>query len=162
MQPRDQRGIDPKATGMITVWLRLGRFVRQLFRHRREQREDGWNLNMTVVRVRARSGVSAQVYAHDPQHKRSIKEVTVPLPCYCQQEGPDAPLDNEYNCGFVCPSCNFEMRLSDPSVGRIIIEAFHDGSDSAHINCPECNLSVSFTRRDLRRFLPGGKVLPFL
>ena len=60
-------------------------------------------------------------------------------------------------CGFVCPSCNFRLLLSDVRVCQKIIDCFTNGAESASSTCPECGQEHSYTRFDLTIFLPHGK-----
>lgn len=60
-------------------------------------------------------------------------------------------------CGFVCPSCNFRLLLSDLEVTMHLVEAFKHGLEQVDIKCPECNLVRAYTLTDLVWFLSGGR-----
>jgi len=62
-------------------------------------------------------------------------------------------------CGFVCPSCNFWLLLSDLRVSKLILEGFKAGVAHVEINCPECDKTRAYSRTDLTLFLPGADVL---
>jgi predicted RNA-binding Zn-ribbon protein involved in translation (DUF1610 family) len=55
-------------------------------------------------------------------------------------------------CGFECPSCGFQHRLSDDSCGEPIVELFRSSTSAHALICPECGSTTSFERKDLRLF----------
>ena len=64
-------------------------------------------------------------------------------------------------CGFVCPSCGFQLRLSEESVSYVIAHSLKPGIDSVDLTCPECDSESTYTRSDLKLFRAGGKLIPF-
>ena len=63
-------------------------------------------------------------------------------------------------CGFVCPACNFRLRLSDPLVSRAIVDLFNRGLHLTSLECPECGYEQQYSQDDLQMFLPGGRQAP--
>ena len=47
--------------------------------------------------------------------------------------------------------------LSDLQDDHPIVEAFTNGAFQVDLTCPECGGDRSYTRRDLKLFLTGGK-----
>ncbi|HEX4664499.1 MAG TPA: hypothetical protein VH196_08895 [Terriglobales bacterium] len=58
-------------------------------------------------------------------------------------------------CGFECPSCGYQHRLSDAAAGVPIIDLFRATSESRTLPCPECGVRTAFERSDLKLF--GGE-----
>lgn len=71
---------------------------------------------------------------------------------------PDLPKsvggENLNYCGFECPGCGYQHRLSDLVGGVPVIDMFRDDALAHAIACPECGVSTAFTRRNLKLF--GG------
>ena len=63
-------------------------------------------------------------------------------------------------CGFVCPACNFRLRLSDLHVSEAIVELFNRGVQMTSLECTECGYEQQYGQEDLQMFLPGGKQAP--
>ncbi len=59
--------------------------------------------------------------------------------------------------GFVCPGCGFRPLLSDTDVAQKIMDCFKSGVQSFVMACPECGRESSYSRLDLKIFLPGGR-----
>jgi len=66
---------------------------------------------------------------------------------------------NEF-CGFVCPACNFRLRLSDPLVSHAIIDLFNRRLHLTSVECSECGYEQEYSQDDLQMFLPGGRQSP--
>jgi transcription elongation factor Elf1 len=62
-------------------------------------------------------------------------------------------LRNLNYCGFECPSCGYQHRLSDTPAGVPIIDLFR-ASECRTLGCPECGVRTDFERSDLKLF--GG------
>ena len=74
---------------------------------------------------------------------------------------PKAKMENNPEfCGFVCPACNFRLRLSDPVVSEAVVELFKHGEEYASLVCAECGYQQAYRRDDLQLFLPGGRQTP--
>lgn len=69
--------------------------------------------------------------------------------------------DNLERCGFSCPSCSFQLRLSDRDLANKVIEHLKSDAEVVNLSCPECEKETAYTRSDLILFLPAGKLLPF-
>ena len=63
-------------------------------------------------------------------------------------------------CGFVCPSCNFRLLLSDLQVSMHLVEAFKHGIKQVDIQCPECTLVRAYNLTDLVWFFSEGREVP--
>ena len=63
-------------------------------------------------------------------------------------------------CGFVCPACNFRLRLSDPLVSEAILDLFNRGRNLTSLECSECGYEQQYSQDDLQMFLPGGRQAP--
>lgn len=57
-------------------------------------------------------------------------------------------------CGFECPGCGFQYRLSDSSEGKLIIDLFRAPANAHSLSCPECGGVTNYERKDLKFF--GG------
>jgi hypothetical protein len=55
-------------------------------------------------------------------------------------------------CGFICPSCRYQHRLSDPLSGMRIVDLFRSQAGSHSLRCPECGITTDFERSDVRLF----------
>jgi predicted RNA-binding Zn-ribbon protein involved in translation (DUF1610 family) len=65
--------------------------------------------------------------------------------------------DNLNYCGFECPSCGYQLRLSDRVGGVLVIEIFRADGDAHSVVCPECGMSTHFTRSNLKLFSRKGE-----
>jgi Zn ribbon nucleic-acid-binding protein len=63
-------------------------------------------------------------------------------------------------CGFVCPACNFRLRLSDPLVAQAVVDLFNRGLHSTSLECSECGHEQQYSQGDLQMFLSGGRQAP--
>ncbi|HKR29381.1 MAG TPA: hypothetical protein VJT08_02830, partial [Terriglobales bacterium] len=48
-------------------------------------------------------------------------------------------------CGFECPGCGYQHRLSDLIAGAPLVDMFRDDVLAHVIVCPECGVSTAFT-----------------
>lgn len=58
------------------------------------------------------------------------------------------------HCGFECPGCGYQHRLSESIGGILLGEIFRTDVLAHAVLCPECGVSTSFTRSNLKLF--GG------
>ncbi|GEM_PF-3022667 len=65
--------------------------------------------------------------------------------------------DNLNYCGFECPSCGYQLRLSDRVGGILVLEIFRADGLAHAVVCPECGISTSFTRSNLKLFSRQGE-----
>lgn len=63
-------------------------------------------------------------------------------------------------CGFVCPTCNFRLRLSDPHVSECVVNLLNHGIRFTLLQCTECGNEQQYSQDDLLIFLPGGRQSP--
>jgi len=62
--------------------------------------------------------------------------------------------------GFVCPACNFRLRLSDRHVSECIVDLINHEVGFAWLECTECGHEQQYSQEDLLMFLPGGRQSP--
>lgn len=58
-------------------------------------------------------------------------------------------------CGFICPGCGYQHRLSDNANGGPIIDLFRANGSAHTLPCPECGALTSYERKDLKLFRNG-------
>ena len=58
------------------------------------------------------------------------------------------------HCGFECPACGYQHRLSESIGGVLLAEIFRTDILAHAVVCPESGVSTSFTRSNLKLF--GG------
>ena len=62
--------------------------------------------------------------------------------------------------GFVCPACNFRLRLSDRHVSECIVDLLMNEVGFSCLECTECGHEQQYSQEDLLMFLPGGRQSP--
>jgi transcription elongation factor Elf1 len=62
--------------------------------------------------------------------------------------------------GFVCPACNFRLRLSDRHVSECIVDLLKHEVGVTSLECTECGHEQQYSQEDLLMFLPGGRQCP--
>jgi ribosomal protein S27AE len=61
-------------------------------------------------------------------------------------------------CGFECPRCGYQHRLSDRiSNGVPLAEVFRSDATAHAVICPECGISTVFARSNLKLFRGRGE-----
>lgn len=63
-----------------------------------------------------------------------------------------AVADNSRYCGFECPACGFQHRLSDSREGISLLDVFRADLEAHQVICPECGTRTAFDRSDLQVF----------
>jgi predicted RNA-binding Zn-ribbon protein involved in translation (DUF1610 family) len=65
------------------------------------------------------------------------------------------PSQGLHYCGFICPHCGYQHRLSDNANGAPILDLFRSDTDAHPLSCPECGALTSYERKDLKLFRNG-------
>jgi DNA-directed RNA polymerase subunit RPC12/RpoP len=60
--------------------------------------------------------------------------------------------DTLHYCGFECPKCGFQHRLSDTLGSLRVVDLFRNSTEARQLRCPECGAVTSFLRKDLKLF----------
>jgi rubredoxin len=75
-----------------------------------------------------------------------------PIPAARQPLG-----DNLDYCGFECPACGYQHRLSEEQDGVPLAEIFRFDSEPHALCCPECGTITLFARTGLKLFRDRGE-----
>jgi DNA-directed RNA polymerase subunit RPC12/RpoP len=65
--------------------------------------------------------------------------------------------DNLNYCGIECPSCGYQLRLSDRIGGVLLLDIFRADALTHAVDCPECGISTNFARSNLKLFARQGE-----
>lgn len=91
----------------------------------------------------------------DPRSKFDVRK-SAAMPEFLHPPSADRlslnPSSNLQYCGFECPACSFQYRLSDLQEGVLLVDIFRSDSKRHALACPECATVTEFGRVDLKLF----------